>query len=167
MKSKYYGKKSVITCSFFKWGIQQGPISKFWYTSYANNVSYTTSIYGSNEDSQGGKSEIWPFLTFKVAFSKFSFWWLKKHYNGHISCFGQNVVCPSCLAKSGWTVSWRGGRAPSEGMYYILCTAVCTLPLRCYSFFYCPLSKLGTLLFPRKILLANSIFAHLCNKKTQ
>ena len=92
------------------------PISNFWHTLYANNFSSTTSIYGSNEDSQGGKSEIWPFLTLIVAFCKFSFQWPKKHFNGHIFCFGQNVVCPYCLAKSGWTVSWRGGRGGSDPM---------------------------------------------------
>ena len=79
-------------------------ISKFCYTFDANNVSSANHKYGSNEDSEGRKTDIWPFLTFNVAFGKFSFWWLIKHKNRHFFHFGQNVVNPSCLAKSGWTV---------------------------------------------------------------
>ena len=46
---------------------------------------------------------MWPFLTFNVAFGKFSFWWLIKHENRHFFHFGQNVVRPldEVLVKGG------------------------------------------------------------------
>ena len=53
---KNYAKKIIMTCKFFTWGIEKGPIPNFWYTLHAivaNPHSYT---YGSSWDTVGEKT---------------------------------------------------------------------------------------------------------------